>query len=142
MAADRLIWGRYDQEEQLTVRRRGRWVTTKVCELYLQEVLYTTYTAKLDGKIRDKIQKLAGTFPLVLTKAIGLLRGAIPMQVWFRLFQAEDNEELGTDGDEWQTNPAFLTKTCEAGAGNLRRAVKTDSNASCLYIYIYPTGCV
>ena len=29
-------------EDAELVRRRGRWVTSKVCEIYLQEVLYTT----------------------------------------------------------------------------------------------------
>jgi hypothetical protein len=28
------------------VRRRGRWVSNKVCEIYLQEILYVTYTEK------------------------------------------------------------------------------------------------
>lgn len=30
-------------EDSELVRQRGRWVTTKVMELYLQEVLYATY---------------------------------------------------------------------------------------------------
>lgn len=29
------------------VRRRGRWVSSKVCDIYSQEVMYTTYTEKL-----------------------------------------------------------------------------------------------
>lgn len=30
-------------EDSELVRQRGRWVTTKVMELYLQEMLYATY---------------------------------------------------------------------------------------------------
>ena len=38
------------------VRRRGRWVTNKVCEIYLQEVMFSTFTEKLSALVRIKGQ--------------------------------------------------------------------------------------
>ena len=120
-------------EDSEVVRRRGRWVTSKVCELYLQEVLYTTYTEKLAEAPRRKIQQLAGAFPKVLEKAICFLKGAIPTKVWFRLYQANDREELGKERETWgEKHPAFATKTSGAGAGNLCSAVKKGRHADCL----------
>jgi pyrroloquinoline quinone (PQQ) biosynthesis protein C len=68
-------------EDSGLVRRRGRWVTTKVIELYLQEVLYTKYTQKLPRVTRERIERLAGAFPFILKKALAFLHGAIPAQV-------------------------------------------------------------
>ena len=64
-------------------------------EIYLQEVLVTTFTSKLQAPTRDKIYVLASVFPKVAVKAILFLRSAIPTQVWYQLFQADDAEELG-----------------------------------------------
>ena len=77
------------------VRRRGRWLAHRTMEIYLQEVLVTTFTSKLQAPTRDKIYVLASVFPQVAVKAIHFLRSAIPTQVWYQLFQADDAEELG-----------------------------------------------
>ena len=77
------------------VRRRGRWLAHRTMEIYLQEVLVTTFTSKLQAPTRDKIYVLASVFPKVAVKAILFLRSAIPTQVWYQLFQADDAEELG-----------------------------------------------
>ena len=119
-------------EDSEVVRRRGRWVTSKVCELYLQEVLYTTYTEKLAEGPRRKIQQLAGAFPQVLEKAICFLRGGIPTKVWFKLYQANDREELGKERETRDQIPAFATSNRGAGAGNLCTAVKKERHAGCL----------
>ena len=120
-------------EDSELVRRRGRWVTTKVMELYLQEVLYTTYTERISASARDKVRSLAGAFPEAVQRAISDLEGAIPVQVWFRLFQAEDNEELGREGRKWKfSSPAFSTESSGAGAGTRCYAVKRGSSAECL----------
>ena len=119
-------------EDSEVVRRRGRWVTSKVCGLYLQEVLYTTYTEKLAEGPRRKVQQLAGAFPQVLEKAICFLRGGIPTKVWFKLYQANDREELGKERETRDQIPAFATPYRGAGAGNLCTAVKKERHAGCL----------
>ena len=85
-------------ENSEIVRRRGRWVTTKVMEVYLQEVMYTTYTERLDGPTKAKIAMLAGSFSKTIEEAIKLLQAAIPPTAWFSLFQANDPRELGRHG--------------------------------------------
>ena len=85
-------------ENSEIVRRRGRWVTTKVMEVYLQEVMYTTYTEKLDGPTKARISMLAGSFSRTIEEAIKMLRAAIPPTAWFALFQAKDPRELGKHG--------------------------------------------
>ena len=84
-------------EDSELVRRRGRWVTGKVMEIYLQEILYTTFAEKLDGVTRVKVTQLAGSFPKLLDLATDFLNSAIPPQTWWRLFQASDNEEHGEE---------------------------------------------
>ena len=84
-------------EDSELVRRRGRWVTGKVMEIYLQEILYTTFAEKLDWKTRVKVTQLAGNFPRLLDCASDFLNSAIPPQTWWRLFQASDNEEHGEE---------------------------------------------
>eukprot|EP00438_Fugacium_kawagutii_P018640 Skav235460 [mRNA] locus=scaffold1451:27264:29552:+ [translate_table: standard] len=89
-------------EDSELVRRRGRWVTTKVCEVYLQEVLYSTYTEKLPTLAKQRIQALAMSFPQVQKAAISFLNAGIPPTVWNSTFQARDHKEHGADGgDRW-----------------------------------------
>ena len=80
------------------VRRRGRWVTTKVCEIYLQETMYTTYTTKLPAETRVRIEQLAKAFPETLQVALGFLRSGIPAKTWHKLYQARDSQEHGVWG--------------------------------------------
>ena len=84
-------------EDAEHVRRRGRWVTSKVCEIYLQEVLYTTYTEKLTQRVRNRIEQLSSAFPQVLQIALTNLRTGVPPTLWYRLYQMQDSQELGAD---------------------------------------------
>jgi hypothetical protein len=46
-----------------------------------------------------------------LQKAISFLENAVPVRVWYQLFQAEDSKELGKKWDGWGTRThAFVTK--------------------------------
>ena len=76
------------------VRRRGRWVSSKVCDIYSQEVMYTTYTEKLTEDTKRRIHQLASAFPRILNIAIMFLRIPVPPRTWYRLYQAEDSVEL------------------------------------------------
>ena len=72
------------------VRRRGRWLAHRTMEVYLQEVMVTTFASKLSPLTRDRIYMLAQVFPKVARKAIHFLQCAIPSPSWYRLFQAGD----------------------------------------------------
>ncbi len=78
-------------EDPELCRRRGRWLSTRVMEIYLQEVMATTFVQKLDPDVRAKIYELASVFPKVLALSMSFLATAIPCSVWPRLFtQAHD----------------------------------------------------
>ena len=77
------------------VRRRGRWISNRVCEIYLQEVLYTTFIEQLRPTTKQKIHNYAAVFPKVLNVTLGFLSSAIPPVVWPMLFRAHNLKELG-----------------------------------------------
>ena len=99
------------------VRRRGRWVTGIVMEIYLRKILYTTFAEKLDWTTRAKVIQLAGTFPKLLDLAFAFLNSAIPPQKWWRFFQASDNEEHGEEWGQLDEGANFWLNTA-VGDGN------------------------
>jgi len=72
----------------------------KVCEVYLQEVLYTTYTQKLNSDTRNRIQELASAYPETLQTALNFIASGIPARAWYTLFQARDRQEHGNVGKD------------------------------------------
>ena len=73
-------------EDAELVRRRGRWISAKVMEVYLQEVTVATYEATLSTEVRERIRRLAGAYSQVHQKAIFFLRSHIPPSAWPRLW--------------------------------------------------------
>ena len=98
-------------EDSELVRRRGRWVSAKVCEIYLQEVMYLTYTEKLPAAVRLRIQTLAGAFSRTLECALKFLQSGIPTCAWHQAYQTRDAEELGAGGRDGQKFAARPHKT-------------------------------
>ena len=56
-------------EDSELVRRRGRWVSHKVMEIYLQEVAASSFVADLPAGSRHGVQKTAELFESTLRKA-------------------------------------------------------------------------
>ena len=52
-------WLLHVSENSELVRRRGRRLSTRVMEIYLQEVLVATFVKKLEPSVRAKLKKLA-----------------------------------------------------------------------------------
>ena len=73
-------------EDAELVRRRGRWLSSRVCEVYLQEIAIATYTNRLSPKVQQDILKLADAFPEVLEKAIYFINSFIPFSAWPKLW--------------------------------------------------------
>lgn len=69
-------------EDAEQVRRRGRWLSSRVLEIYVQESSVATFQTRLSSESRQKIEALAGAFPRILAKATFLLRAQIPPQAW------------------------------------------------------------
>lgn len=73
-------------EQSELVRRRGRWVTAKVMEVYLQEVSAARFLNCMDDEQKQKVFGLAYGFLSVLGKAEGLFAAKIQGQIWFKIF--------------------------------------------------------
>ena len=69
-------------EDGELVRRRGRWLSSRVMEIYLQEVSVATYESRLPPQAHQRINRLAGSFPMILSRAIFLLDSAVPSTSW------------------------------------------------------------
>ena len=61
-------WLQVSEDRELT-RRRGRWLTTRVMEIYVQELNAVKFLPKLPCRVREMIVLGAALFPWCLHKA-------------------------------------------------------------------------
>lgn len=73
-------------EQSELVRRRGRWVTSKIMEVYLQEVSAARYLNCLDQFQKQRIFGLAYAFLSILAQCEHFGRARIPDNMWFKIF--------------------------------------------------------
>ena len=73
-------------EQSELVRRRGRWVTAKVMEVYLQEVSAARYLNCLDDGQKEKLFGMAYGFQSILRQAESFVEAMIPMTIWYKVF--------------------------------------------------------
>ena len=71
------------------VRRRGRWISNKVMECYLQEVTSTTYLNEVSPACRRIILDSFAVFPLLLKNVINFKQCKIPEHQWFLLLSKQ-----------------------------------------------------
>jgi len=81
-------WMLHQTESPEYVRRRGRWLSSRVMEIYLQEVLVTTFLEKLRPRTRFLIELCAGEFAIVIDRVITFLDTGIPPKAWFSLLKS------------------------------------------------------
>ena len=96
-------WLLHQVEDSEIIRRRGRWLTTKAMEVYLQESFVATFLRTLDSKTRTKIESVSGGFPTILEKTIGFLDGGIPPRTWYSLLKMTERaptESFGKHGED------------------------------------------
>lgn len=74
-------------EDGELVRRRGRWISTKVMEIYIQEISVATYIVRLDPQVRKTLEVLALGFEPTLNRVTEFLRHAVPPSTWPRLLK-------------------------------------------------------
>ena len=67
-------------EDSELVRRRGRWLTPKIMEIYIQEVSALQFLPSLPKADRDYLLDWAGMYPYILTK-VKSMKGA-PPHMW------------------------------------------------------------
>ena len=73
-------------EDAELVRRRGRWISSRVMEIYLQEVSVATFAERLAPSAFRRIEDLSIAFPTTLEKALFFRATAIPEISWPRLW--------------------------------------------------------
>ena len=78
-------WMLTETESPDLVRRRGRWLSIKVMEIYLQEVEATTYLPSLSREAREFLAQMAHAFPALLQSAIFFRQSRIPTKSWYYL---------------------------------------------------------
>ena len=91
------------------VRRRGRWVSHKVMETYLQEVASSTFMTDIPSSSRSLILLAMEQFLPLLQAGLQLAEFKIPERAWCFLFQhnglgVTQTEHAGRTGDKCQQN--------------------------------------
>ena len=76
----------FSTEDAEYVRRKGRWTSTRVLEIYLQETSYVTFTSRISPESRSRIEDLCKQFPNILSKVQFFKSTGIPERVWPQLW--------------------------------------------------------
>ena len=71
------------------VRRRGRWLSSRVMEIYVQETSAARMMINLSHEQRTLIFTLAHNFLYILGKATEFQNCRIPTKIWYRLLSTE-----------------------------------------------------
>ena len=92
-------------ENSELVRRRGRWLSTRVMEIYLQEVQVATFVRKLDPIVRGRLEAFSLAFSDVLQKVSFFLNTGVPPKTWLWLLRGEAGSKDEDAGMKWQRFP-------------------------------------
>ena len=79
------------EDSELT-RRRGRWLSGRTMEIYLQESSATTYFPQLPPETKKRIMQAANSFTTMLKRVQFFTKNYIPPSTWFFLFVAKTDE--------------------------------------------------
>ena len=66
-------------------RRRGRWASRKMMDIYVQETMALQYMKLISIEAKQRVLQLAGQFLTVLDRAEGFRQAQISETFWFRL---------------------------------------------------------
>lgn len=76
-------------EDSEFLRRRGRWINSRVMEIYIQEISAFQFLAAVPSNAQLKIFSLCNFFPLALQGAEQFWESNIPYNVWYLLWRAQ-----------------------------------------------------
>eukprot|EP00435_Cladocopium_sp_Y103_P058885 s1903_g20.t2 len=98
-------WHLQTTEDGEYCRRKGRWLSQKVMEIYVQETTALLYLKRIPEPGKIKTLAVANLFPTVLARAKALRRATVPDNVWFCLLQKPATERrpvevVGSMGDQ------------------------------------------
>ena len=81
-----------------TVRRRGRWASFKVMEIYLQEVSSSTYLNLISNESKLNVLNGLKVFPPLLQKILVFYKCRIPATTWYFLLRADVCDDFNVQG--------------------------------------------
>ena len=61
-------------------------MSSRVCEVYLQEIVIATHTSSLTQQTRTRVDQLAWSYPQVLERSVFFLESSIPARTWPNLW--------------------------------------------------------
>eukprot|EP00435_Cladocopium_sp_Y103_P020656 s317_g5.t1 len=82
-------WHLQTTEDGEYCRRKGRWATQKIMEVYVQETTALLYLKRIPDEGRNKVLAVANLFPTVLARSQTLLSARVPKEVWYTLHMKE-----------------------------------------------------
>ena len=82
-------WLLTESEDGEMVRRRGRWVSSKIMEIYIQEISSIQFIHKLSQASKQKVLAGMEVFPSLLALLRGWWEAAVPAQTWHVLLGAQ-----------------------------------------------------
>ena len=103
-------------EDSELVRRRGRWISARTMEIYLQEASSSTFFPQLPVRVKDRIHDLARAFPEVSLKLQVLMGSRLPPATWFYFFSK------GTDPKDGKAMGAGAAAVCRASKSRQQRS--------------------
>ena len=74
-------------EDAELVRRRGRWLSHKIMEIYVQEVSAVLFMPTLPADVRQNLFSLMHSYPMIFSTAQWLQAAGVPTRLWFSFFQ-------------------------------------------------------
>lgn len=96
MRAGGATWLITQTEQPDLVKRRGRWASMRVMEIYLQEVSAASYLNDLETTVKDKILDAMELFPEVLQTALIFDSYGYPSATWPWFFKHGSSRQVGT----------------------------------------------
>lgn len=83
-------WHLQVSEDAEYTRRKGRWLSFKVMEIYVQESLALVYLKRISEQSKQINFALARAFTSILDRARQLHAARVPFSVWYALMKQED----------------------------------------------------
>jgi hypothetical protein len=83
-------WHLQVSEDAEYTRRKGRWLSFKVMEIYVQESLALVYLKRISEQSKQINFALARAFTSILDRAKQLHAARVPFSVWYALMKQED----------------------------------------------------
>ena len=75
-------WLWLETQDAELVRQRGRWLSAKVMQIYIQEALSVTFLARLPPGVLANIERLSLLAPEVLEQSLEWLDAGVPSPSW------------------------------------------------------------